>query len=191
MDITFACPECEQTSRIPLEWGTAVACPQCYEILIGTNRFRRRWTDVAFRLKDPWSMITHAAGVAFGVVVLVLLVSFAAFQATPWHVVGFTIYGVSVILLYGASTVYHWLDISRRGNRFLERLDSAWGPDLTSSEVMDRLEALMGPSATRSLAEEMSEAEIVKFGRLRPAAPVAEEHLLTLLGWLRTSGGPR
>ncbi|HSH76795.1 MAG TPA: hypothetical protein VLA09_13990 [Longimicrobiales bacterium] len=75
--------------------------------------------------------------------------------------------------------------------RFLERLDSAWGPDLTSSEVMDRLEALMGPSATRSLAEEMSEAEIVKFGRLRPAAPVAEEHLLTLLGWLRTSGGPR
>jgi len=29
MNITFACPECDHTSRIPLERGTAVACPQC------------------------------------------------------------------------------------------------------------------------------------------------------------------
>ncbi len=29
MNITFACPECDHTSRIPLQRGTAVACPQC------------------------------------------------------------------------------------------------------------------------------------------------------------------
>ncbi|MDA1049254.1 MAG: hypothetical protein O3C40_02085 [Planctomycetota bacterium] len=29
MNITFACPECDHTSRIPLEPGTAVACLQC------------------------------------------------------------------------------------------------------------------------------------------------------------------
>jgi hypothetical protein len=29
MNITFACPECDHTSRIPHERGTAVACPQC------------------------------------------------------------------------------------------------------------------------------------------------------------------
>ncbi len=29
MNITFACPACEHASRIPLERGTAVACPQC------------------------------------------------------------------------------------------------------------------------------------------------------------------
>ena len=29
MNITFACPECEHTSRIPFEGGAPVACPQC------------------------------------------------------------------------------------------------------------------------------------------------------------------
>jgi hypothetical protein len=29
MNITFACPGCKHTSRIPLEQGTAVACPHC------------------------------------------------------------------------------------------------------------------------------------------------------------------
>jgi hypothetical protein len=29
MNITFACPECDHTSRIPLERETAVACPAC------------------------------------------------------------------------------------------------------------------------------------------------------------------
>ncbi|MEX0818013.1 MAG: hypothetical protein WD070_00420 [Pirellulaceae bacterium] len=29
MNITFACPKCDHTSRIPLDRGTSVACPQC------------------------------------------------------------------------------------------------------------------------------------------------------------------
>ena len=29
MNITFACPDCDRTSRIPLDWETAVACPEC------------------------------------------------------------------------------------------------------------------------------------------------------------------
>jgi len=104
--------------------GMTLGCLECGEVLVGTQRFRRRKRDVLFRLKDPASMLTHALGVAFGVVVLVVLDAYAAFHATPWHVVGFTIYGVSLILLYGASTVYHWLDISRRGNALLERFDA-------------------------------------------------------------------
>lgn len=29
MNITFACPACDHTSRIPLQRGTVVACPEC------------------------------------------------------------------------------------------------------------------------------------------------------------------
>jgi hemolysin III len=39
------------------------------------------------------------------------------------RVVGFSIYGASLILLYSASTIYHWLELSPRGNDFLRRFD--------------------------------------------------------------------
>ncbi|MEO8497503.1 MAG: hypothetical protein ABI614_20725, partial [Planctomycetota bacterium] len=29
MNISFACPTCDHTSRIPLQRGTVVACPEC------------------------------------------------------------------------------------------------------------------------------------------------------------------
>jgi hemolysin III len=39
------------------------------------------------------------------------------------RVIGFSIYGVSLILLYSASTIYHWLEISPRGEDVLRRFD--------------------------------------------------------------------
>jgi hypothetical protein len=76
--------------------------------------------------------------------------------------------------LYGRSS-----DIVRR---YVERLDPAWGPELTSTELMRGLEgrSLAGGGA----AEEMGRAEAVKFGRLRPAAGATEGHLLALRAWI-------
>lgn len=51
--------------------------------------------------------ITHAVGVGFSITGLVLLVVRAALYGTAWHVVSFSIYGASLILLYLASTLYH------------------------------------------------------------------------------------
>ncbi len=57
---------------------------------------------------EPWSAVTHLVGTLLAVAGLVLLVVFAVMKATAWHVVAFSIFGASMILLYSASTVYHF-----------------------------------------------------------------------------------
>jgi len=41
----------------------------------------------------------------------------------PWRTVGSAIYGMSLILLYSASTLYHWLPLSPREEDLLRRFD--------------------------------------------------------------------
>jgi len=53
------------------------------------------------------NVITHGLGLALSVVALVLLVVFASLQADAWKIVSFSIYGVSLIILYLASTLFH------------------------------------------------------------------------------------
>jgi hypothetical protein len=65
---------------------------------------------------------------------------------------------------------------------YVERLDPQWGPELTSSELMDRLEG-RSPEGS-SLTAEMRTAEAVKFGLLRPDAEPTGAHLTVLRDWL-------
>jgi hemolysin III len=51
--------------------------------------------------------ITHGIGAALSIAALVILVALAARQRDAWRIVAFSIYGVSLILLYLASTLYH------------------------------------------------------------------------------------
>ncbi|MDW7740573.1 MAG: hemolysin III family protein [Bacillota bacterium] len=51
--------------------------------------------------------ITHGIGALLAVAGLVLLVVFAAIKGNAWHVVSFSIYGTTLVLLYVASTLYH------------------------------------------------------------------------------------
>lgn len=51
--------------------------------------------------------ITHGIGVLLSVAALVLLVVFATQRGTAWGIVGFSIYGVCLVSLYLASTLYH------------------------------------------------------------------------------------
>src|SRR6478752_6742423 len=53
--------------------------------------------------------ITHGIGAALAIAALVVLVVFAAIRGNVWHVVSFTVYGSTLILLYFASTLYHSL----------------------------------------------------------------------------------
>lgn len=69
--------------------------------------------------------LTHGFGVALSIVGLILLVIRAANYGTIWHQVSFVIYGISLILLYLASTVYHSTPTNKPGNIFLQRLDHA------------------------------------------------------------------
>ena len=51
--------------------------------------------------------ITHGIGAALSIAALVILVVFAAIKGTALHVVSFTIYGSTMVLLYLASTLVH------------------------------------------------------------------------------------
>jgi len=58
-------------------------------------------------LEEKMNVISHAFGLFFSVVALVLLVIRASNDGTVWHIVSFSIFGFSLILLYAASTFYH------------------------------------------------------------------------------------
>ncbi len=75
------------------------------------------------RLREPVNGLTHLFGAIMSVIGLVFLVYYAAKTATAWHVVAFSIYGASLILLYTASTLYHLLPLSEKGVKIFRRID--------------------------------------------------------------------
>ena len=51
--------------------------------------------------------ITHGIGVLLSIAALVILVVLGALHGNAWHVVSFSIFGSSLVILYMASTLYH------------------------------------------------------------------------------------
>jgi hemolysin III len=51
--------------------------------------------------------ITHGIGTLLSIAGLVILTVFAALRGNAWHVVSFTIFGTSLVILYLSSTLYH------------------------------------------------------------------------------------
>jgi len=68
--------------------------------------------------------VTHGVGIGLSVVGLVLLVVFASRRGDAWHVASFSVFGLALILLYTASTVYH-LARSERWRVFFQKVDHA------------------------------------------------------------------
>lgn len=75
------------------------------------------------RLREPVSGLTHLVGALLSVAGLSVLVYVAAAYRTPWHIVAFSIFGASLILLYTASALYHLLPLSERGIQVMRRID--------------------------------------------------------------------
>ena len=53
--------------------------------------------------------ISHGIGALLSIAALVLLIVFASIHGSAWHVVSFTIYGSTMLLLYLSSTLFHSL----------------------------------------------------------------------------------
>lgn len=58
--------------------------------------------------------VTHGIGTLMAIAGLVLLVVFAAIYGNAWHIVSFSIYGTTLVLLYLSSTLYHSAQEPRR-----------------------------------------------------------------------------
>lgn len=57
--------------------------------------------------EERWHAITHGVGAVLSVVGLVFLILRAVEHGNTWHLVSFIVYGVSLIVLYLASSLYH------------------------------------------------------------------------------------
>ena len=58
-------------------------------------------------IEEKINIISHAIGFILSIVALVLLVTHATLHGDVWHIVSFSIFGASLIILYAASTFYH------------------------------------------------------------------------------------
>ena len=61
------------------------------------------------RGEEIFNMVSHIVGAAFGVAALVLCVVFSAIGGDPYSLAGSIAYGISVVLLYTMSSIYHGL----------------------------------------------------------------------------------
>lgn len=66
--------------------------------------------------------ITHGIGAVLAIAALVILVVFSVLKGTMWHVVSFSIFGATLVILYLESTLYHSLT-NRKAKRLFRKFD--------------------------------------------------------------------
>lgn len=73
-----------------------------------------------FQVKDPISALTHFIGFLAVIPVFICLLDLAD---TKLQQISFIVFGFSLLLLYGASTIYHTLKVSAEKTALLRRID--------------------------------------------------------------------
>ena len=59
------------------------------------------------KTEEILNVATHGMGFLMSVAALIILVIFASLYGNAWHIVSFSIYGASLVILYLASTAFH------------------------------------------------------------------------------------
>lgn len=77
-----------------------------------------------FKVKDPISALTHLMGAVAAIIGMpLLLIKASSVNNTPRTLLAFTIFMMSMIMLYSASTVYHSFSVSYKVNLILKKID--------------------------------------------------------------------
>lgn len=76
-----------------------------------------------FPIREPFSGLSHLLGAVLSVAGMIALLLLA--QGRPLYLLGFAVYGLSLILLYGSSALYHSLHVNEEQVKRLQRLDYA------------------------------------------------------------------
>lgn len=76
-----------------------------------------------FKVKDPISALTHFIGAIVSLIGVIFLIWKSLNVATIWHTLSFSLFGVSLVLLYTASTVYHIIKKPKSLSVILRRID--------------------------------------------------------------------
>ena len=73
--------------------------------------------------EEIFNMTSHIVGGALGIVALVLCIIFAAVHHNPYGVVSSAIFGVTMIVLYTMSSIYHGLSPNLKAKKVFQVLD--------------------------------------------------------------------
>ena len=76
-----------------------------------------------FKIKDPGSAITHFIGCVMAIVAAAPLLIKAAREPGSIYMIAMSVFILSMILLYAASTIYHTVDSTEKVNRRLRKMD--------------------------------------------------------------------
>ncbi len=57
--------------------------------------------------EEFWNILTHGLGLILSIPALVLLIVYSSLYDSVWHIVSFSIYGATLVILYAASTLFH------------------------------------------------------------------------------------
>ena len=80
------------------------------EVIINKKRFSDR--------EDLANALSHMAGAILALAGLVLMVVFSALKGTAVHIISSSVFGLSMLFLYTASSVAHWLPEGKRKDAF-------------------------------------------------------------------------
>ncbi|MCV2393699.1 hemolysin III family protein [Actinotalea sp. M2MS4P-6] len=72
---------------------------------------------------ERFNTVSHLFAACFALVGAALLIAQASAQGDPWKIVGFSVYGLSVVTLFVSSTLHHGIDRGPRVNEVLRTLD--------------------------------------------------------------------
>lgn len=88
------------------------------KLILREKKMQRTYT-----LKEEiWNSATHGAGIVFGIAALTVLTALSARFGNVWNVVSSAIFGVSAIILYSASTLYHAVP-AEKAKKILKKFD--------------------------------------------------------------------
>lgn len=130
--------------------------------------------------------LSHGLGVILGVIALVVLCTYASHTGSALHVIGCAIYGSTLILLYSASTLYHFAK-NPRTKELLRAFDhSAIFLLIAGTYTPFCLVTLSGVWGWSMLVAVWTLAVLgiglrLKYGRKQKAAAVT---IYLLMGWL-------
>ena len=74
-------------------------------------------------LREPVNSISHAAGAIASIVGLTLLIIFSSLKGSAWHIVSFTIFGSTLVMMFTSSSLYHGLKVSDAKLAIFRRID--------------------------------------------------------------------
>lgn len=72
--------------------------------------------------EEIWHAVTHGIGFVLSIAALALLVAFATLSGSALHITAAAIYGASLIVMYGSSTLYHALT-HKKAKQLFQKFD--------------------------------------------------------------------